>query len=123
MLLCGDSSSGAAGWICVHTCSSVVLFVRMNSTAVQSLIDVQWQGGILSALRGVLKAAYSLQLMSAEAYQQAQSVFASELPAIPLYYRLKVAAARADLCHFDLDPSANPMWNLEAFDMGQGCQQ
>ena len=58
-----------------------------------------------------------------EAYQQAQSVFANELPAIPLYQRLKVAAARADVCHFDLDPSAHPMWNIEAFDMGQGCQQ
>ncbi len=59
----------------------------------------------------------------AEAYRQAQDVFAAELPAIPLYYRLKVAAARPDLCHFDLDPSANPMWNIEAFDMGQACQQ
>jgi peptide/nickel transport system substrate-binding protein len=59
----------------------------------------------------------------AEAFQQAQAIFAGELPAIPLYYRLKVSAARADVCHFDLDPSANPMWNIEAFDMGQGCQQ
>ena len=58
----------------------------------------------------------------ADALHQAQSIFASELPAIPLYYRLKVAAARADVCHFDLDPSAIPMWNLEAFDKGQGCQ-
>jgi len=57
-----------------------------------------------------------------EAFQKAQSVFAAEIPAIPLYYRLKVAAARADVCHFDLDPSANPMWNIEAFDRGQGCQ-
>ena len=54
--------------------------------------------------------------------QDAQTIFAAELPAIPLYYRLKVAAARPDVCHFDLDPSANPMWNIEAFDMGQGCQ-
>jgi len=58
----------------------------------------------------------------ADAFQQAQSIFASELPAIPLYFRLKVAAARADICHFDLDPSANPLWNIEAFDIGQGCQ-
>ena len=57
------------------------------------------------------------------AFQEAQSIFATEMPAIPLYYRLKVAAARADICHFDLDPSANPMWNIEAFDMGQGCPQ
>ena len=57
-----------------------------------------------------------------QAFQEAQSIFANEIPAIPLYYRLKVAAARADVCHFDLDPSANPLWNIEAFDMGQGCQ-
>lgn len=57
-----------------------------------------------------------------EAYREAQAIFAAEIPAIPLYYRLKVAAARADLCHFDLDPSADAMWNLEAFDMGPGCE-
>ncbi len=55
-------------------------------------------------------------------YQQVQSLFANDLPAIPLYFRLKVAAARADVCHFDLDPSANPMWNVEAFDSGEGCK-
>ena len=55
-------------------------------------------------------------------FQQAQSIFATDLPAIPLYYRLKVAAARADVCHFDLDPSANPLWNVEAFDKGAACK-
>jgi peptide/nickel transport system substrate-binding protein len=58
----------------------------------------------------------------AEAFQKTQNIFANDLPAIPLYYRLKVAAARADVCHFDLDPSANPLWNVEAFDRGQGCK-
>ncbi len=58
-----------------------------------------------------------------DSYHQAQAIFASTLPSIPLYYRIKVAAARADICHFDLDPSANPMWNIEAFDKGSGCQQ
>ena len=57
-----------------------------------------------------------------DSYHQAQAIFASELPSIPLYYRLKVAAARADLCHFDLDASANPLWNIEAFDMGPACK-
>ena len=55
-------------------------------------------------------------------YQEAQSIFATDMPAIPLYYRLKVAAARTDVCHFDLDPSANPLWNVEAFDAGEGCK-
>jgi len=57
-----------------------------------------------------------------DAFQQAQSIFAGDLPAIPLYYRLKIAASRADVCHFDIDATANPMWNIEAFDMGQGCK-
>ncbi|HEX8992511.1 MAG TPA: ABC transporter substrate-binding protein [Anaerolineales bacterium] len=55
-------------------------------------------------------------------YQQAQSIFTTDLPAIPLFFRLKVAASRADVCHFDLDPSANPLWNVEAFDQGAGCK-
>lgn len=58
-----------------------------------------------------------------DAYHQVQAIFATDLPAIPLYYRLKVAASGADVCHFDLDPTANPVWNIEAFDKGQGCKQ
>ena len=57
-----------------------------------------------------------------DSFHQAQQIFATDLPAIPLYYRLKVAAARADVCHFDLDPSANPLWNVEAFDKGEACK-
>ena len=55
-------------------------------------------------------------------YAQAQSIFATDVPAIPLYFRLKVAASRPDICHFDLDPSANPLWNVEAFDQGAACK-
>ncbi len=55
-------------------------------------------------------------------YQQAESMFATDMPAIPLYFRVKVAAMRADVCHFDLDPSANPLWNVEAFDVGEACK-
>ncbi len=58
----------------------------------------------------------------AAAFQQAQQIFATDLPAIPLYYRLRVAAARADICHFELDATANPLWNVEAFDKGEGCK-
>ena len=36
---------------------------------------------------------------------QTQAIFATDLPAIPLYYRLKVAASRADVCHFALGPA------------------
>ncbi|MGE5248834.1 MAG: ABC transporter substrate-binding protein, partial [Bacteroidota bacterium] len=58
-----------------------------------------------------------------ESYRQTQILFATDLPAIPLYYRLRVAAARPDFCHFDLDPSGSPLWNIEAFDYGPSCQQ
>ncbi len=57
-----------------------------------------------------------------DSYRQTQVLFSSELPAIPLYYRLRVAAARPDICHFDLDPSANPLWNIEAISIGEDCQ-
>jgi len=57
-----------------------------------------------------------------ELYSQTQVLFASELPAIPLYYRLRIAAARPGLCNFDLDPTANPLWNIEAIDTGEACQ-
>ncbi|MBL8076927.1 MAG: hypothetical protein JNM55_03110 [Anaerolineales bacterium] len=55
-------------------------------------------------------------------YRQTEVLFSTELPAIPLYYRLRVAAARTGICHFDLDPTANPLWNIEAIDSGEGCQ-
>jgi peptide/nickel transport system substrate-binding protein len=59
----------------------------------------------------------------AAAYAQAQSIFADYLPVIPLYWRVKTAATRADLCHFSLDPTAtSSLWNIEVFDSGAGCQ-
>lgn len=55
----------------------------------------------------------------ADNYRQTQVLFSSELPAIPLYYRLRVAAARPGICRFDLDSTANPLWNIEAV---EACQ-
>jgi peptide/nickel transport system substrate-binding protein len=56
-----------------------------------------------------------------EAYLQTQAIFTSDLPAIPLYMRLKVAAARPDICGFALDPTANTLWNIESLDYGTNC--
>jgi peptide/nickel transport system substrate-binding protein len=56
-----------------------------------------------------------------DAHRRTQVLFSAELPAVPLYYRLRAAAARADLCRFDLDPTANPLWNIEAIDAGEAC--
>jgi peptide/nickel transport system substrate-binding protein len=59
----------------------------------------------------------------AAAVAQAQSIFANDLPVIPLYWRVKTAAVRVDLCHFSLDPTASSdLWNIAAFDSGAGCQ-
>ncbi len=55
-------------------------------------------------------------------HQEAQSIFASELPSIPLYLRLKVAATRPDFCRFALDPSSPyALADIGSFDYGDGC--
>ncbi len=63
----------------------------------------------------------------AEVYQERQQavqrLFSEELPVVPLYYRLRVAAGRPDLCGFDMDVSArSALWNLETLNYGEGCQ-
>ncbi len=51
-----------------------------------------------------------------------QRLFAQELPAIPLYFRLEVAAARPNICGFQVDPSArSDLWNLEMLDSAEAC--
>ena len=56
-------------------------------------------------------------------HQEAQAIFASDLPSIPLYLRLKVAATRWDFCGFTLDPSSSSaLADLETFDYGDGCR-
>lgn len=57
-----------------------------------------------------------------DSYRLTENIFATDIPAIPLYYRLRVAVARPEICHFDLDPTANPFWNLEAIDLGEACK-
>lgn len=58
----------------------------------------------------------------AQAYQQAQTIFSGDLPVLPLYWRLEVAAARLDVCHFSLDPTASSaLWNIDSIDSGISC--
>ncbi len=55
-------------------------------------------------------------------YLQAQSVFAQELPVIPLYWRIKVAAARPEVCGFSVDPTAgSSLWNIEMMAIDADC--
>ena len=56
-------------------------------------------------------------------HQEAQAIFATDLPSIPLYLRLKVAATRPDFCGFHLDPSASSaLADIETFDYGAACK-
>jgi peptide/nickel transport system substrate-binding protein len=56
-------------------------------------------------------------------HQQAQRIFAQDLPVVPLYYRLNMAVSRVDCCGLELDATArSALWGLEGFDFGAGCQ-
>lgn len=51
------------------------------------------------------------------AAQKVERLFAQELPALPLYWQLRIAIARPDLCGAVLDPSARSLLpNLEELD-------
>lgn len=55
-------------------------------------------------------------------HQEAQAIFAADLPSIPLYLRLKVAATRPDFCGFTLDAfSTSALADIETFDYGAAC--
>lgn len=58
----------------------------------------------------------------AEKQLTVQRLFAEELPAVPLYYRLKLAISRKDLCGLEMDVTARSLlWNLESIDYGENC--
>jgi peptide/nickel transport system substrate-binding protein len=57
-----------------------------------------------------------------ENYRLTQTLFAQELPAVPLYHRIEIAAARFDFCNFALAPtSASDLFAIELFDYGDSC--
>lgn len=57
-----------------------------------------------------------------ENHLKAQEIYADQLPQVPLYLRLKLAATRPDMCNFIMDPTANSeMFNIEEFDYGESC--
>jgi peptide/nickel transport system substrate-binding protein len=59
-----------------------------------------------------------------ENHLAAQAIFADELPVVPLYLRLKLAATRPDMCNFIMDPTNNSeFFNIEAFDYGECAGQ
>jgi len=58
-----------------------------------------------------------------QGHMEAQRLFGEELPVVPLFLRLKLAATRPDMCNFIMDPTANSeFWNVENFDYGDCAQ-
>jgi peptide/nickel transport system substrate-binding protein len=58
----------------------------------------------------------------ADAYHQTESIFAEDLPVIPLYWRVEIAASRKDLCNYELDPTAaSALWNIASLDTNASC--
>ena len=58
----------------------------------------------------------------AAAQNQSQYLYANDLPGVPLYWRLKVAAARPDMCRLALNPtSSSDLWDIETWNYGQEC--
>jgi peptide/nickel transport system substrate-binding protein len=58
------------------------------------------------------------------AHLEAQRIFAEQLPVVPLFPRIKLAATRPDMCGFIMDPTNNSeFWNIEEFDYGEGCEE
>jgi peptide/nickel transport system substrate-binding protein len=52
------------------------------------------------------------------------ALFAEELPVLPLYQRLNIAATRPDFCGFSLGSfQSADLWNIENFDLGLQCGQ
>jgi peptide/nickel transport system substrate-binding protein len=57
-------------------------------------------------------------------HKLAQEIFNRDLPVIPLFQRLKVTAARADLCGYSMDPTADSdTWGIEQYGYGDECQE
>jgi peptide/nickel transport system substrate-binding protein len=57
-----------------------------------------------------------------QAVEQVQAVFQAEVPAIPLYWRYRLALARSDLCGVQVDASTGAFtWNIEQWRFDQSC--
>ena len=55
-------------------------------------------------------------------YADAQRIFSEDLPVIPLYWQVKVGAARVGLCGFWLNPTAaSSLWNIEKYSISSNC--
>lgn len=59
-----------------------------------------------------------------QAHQQAIAIFLEDLPALPLYWRFRVAVARPDFCGFVMEPGpVSSLQYLERYQYGEDCQR
>ncbi len=55
--------------------------------------------------------------------QDAERILAQDLPTLPLFFQLKLTAARTDLCGFETDVTArSALWGIENLDYGPACK-
>jgi peptide/nickel transport system substrate-binding protein len=55
--------------------------------------------------------------------QDAERILAQDLPTLPLFFQLKLTAARTDLCDFEMDVTArSALWGIENLDYGPACK-
>jgi peptide/nickel transport system substrate-binding protein len=53
-----------------------------------------------------------------EGHMEAQRIFSEQIPVIPLFLRIKLAATRPEVSGFVMDPTENSeMWNIETLDL------
>lgn len=64
------------------------------------------------------------QSLAASSQKEVQKILADDLPSIPLFYFVKLAVSRTDLCGLKMDASSrSEFYNLEAINYGAGCQK
>ena len=56
----------------------------------------------------------------ADAQQEAMRIFSLELPALPLFSRMRLALARPEVLNFQLDPTQLALWNVAEIDLMSG---
>lgn len=77
-----------------------------------------WSNEAYDAACGAALALLPEQPGYAEAHQEALRLFAQELPAMPLFTRLRLAATTPDVLNFRLDPTEqSEMWNVFELDL------
>jgi peptide/nickel transport system substrate-binding protein len=58
------------------------------------------------------------------AHFQAQQLYSSDLPSLPLFSHFNVTVTRPDFCNYtSVSALDSPLWNLEAFNYDGGCSQ